>query len=208
MIDNSTGTGGTAWIDDVQIIDPSGQVQPVIGQFDPTIMDEDTAWYNQAYGEVFGGGSLVGAHKPLVRGETGIDFVGNQNYNPDMLKDTQGIWLHNNVWGQINPSGMLDLFWWVSETIPSSIYDNFLTYRNFMTGIPLANGHYRDAQARTSSDQLKVTGQRDDVNGQMHLWVRNTPHTWKRVVNGPAVSAVNGTITIQDVASGAYKVEW
>ena len=101
---------GKAWIDDVQLIDPNGQVQPVIGQFDTTIMDEDTAWYNHAYGDVFGGASLVGAHKPLVRGETGIDFVGNQTYNPDLLKDTQGIWLHNNVWGQINDLGDVGSF--------------------------------------------------------------------------------------------------
>jgi hypothetical protein len=208
LIENSNGTGGTAWIDDVQVINPTGQVQPVIGQFNPTIMDEDTAWYNQAYGEVFGGGSLVGAHKPLVRGETGIDFIGNQTFNPDLLKDTQGIWLHNNVWGQINDSGMSDLFWWASETIPASIYSNFFTFRNFMAGIPLANGHYHDSQAQTSSDQLKVTGQRDDVNGQMHLWVQNVQHTWKRVVNGPPVTPVSGTITIPNVAAGTYKIEW
>ena len=67
----------------------------------------------------------MGAHKPLVRGETGVDFVGNQNYNPDLLKDTQGIWLHNNVWGQVNAGGMSDLFWWATETIPASIYPNF-----------------------------------------------------------------------------------
>ncbi len=208
LIENSNGTGGKAWIDDVQLIDPNGQVQPVIGQFDTTIMDEDTAWYNHAYGDVFGGASLVGAHKPLVRGETGIDFVGNQTYNPDLEKDTQGIWLHNNVWGQNNDSGMLDLFWWASETIPSSIYSNFLTYRNFMAGIPLANGHYHDSLAQASADQLKVVGQRDDVNGRMHLWVWNDQHTWKRVVNGPAVTAVSGTITIPNVAAGSYKVEW
>ena len=51
-------------------------------------------------------------------------------------------------------------------------------------------------------------GQRDDIGGQMHLWVQNTQHTWKRVVNGPAVTAVNGTITIPNVAAGSYRVEW
>jgi hypothetical protein len=51
--------------------------------------------------------------------------------------------LHNNVWGQINPGGMYDLFWWATETIPAGLYPNFLTFRNFMDGIPLDNGHYR-----------------------------------------------------------------
>lgn len=208
LFENSNGTGGTAWIDDVQIINPAGKVQPVIGQFDTTALDTDTAWYNQAYGEVFGGASMLGAHKPLVRGETGIDFVGNQNYNPDLLKDTQGIWLHNNVWGQINAGGMYDLFWWATETIPSTIFSNYLTYQNFMAGIPLNNGDYKELLAQTTSAQLKVTGQRDDVHGQMHLWVQNTQHNWKQVVNGPAITQVNGAITIPNVASGSYRVEW
>ncbi len=208
LLENRNGTGGTAWIDDIQLVSPTGQVQPVIGGFDTTAMDEDTAWYNRAYGEVFGGDSLVGAHKPLVRGETGVDFVGNQNYNPDLLKDTQGIWLHNNVWGQVNDGGMTDLFWWASETIPASIWSNYQTYRTFMDGIPLNNGHYRDVGAQTSSAQLRAWGQRDDVNGRMHLWIQNTQHTWKRVVNGPAVVGVNGSVTIPGVAVGSYKVEW
>ena len=210
LFDNSNGTGGTAWIDDVQIINPSGKVQPVIGQFDTTPLDTDTAWYNQAYAQVFGGGSLVGAHKPLVRGETGIDFVGNQNYNLDLLKDTQGIWLHNDVWGQINAGGMYDLFWWATETIPASIFSNYLTFQNFMEGVPLTNGNYQELQAQTTSAQLKVLGQRDDINGQMHLWVQNTQHNWKQVVNGPAITPApaGAAITIPNVVSGSYRVEW
>gem|GEM_PF-1002487 len=207
-LENSNGTGGTAWFDDIQVINPAGKVAQVIGQFDTTALDEDTAWYNQAYGEVFGGGSLLGARKPLVRGETGVDFVENQTWNPDLLKDTRGIWLHNNVWGQINAGGMYDLFWWATETIPTTIYSNFLTYQNFMKGIPLNNGHYLELHAQTSNAQLRVMGQRDDLNGRMHLWVQNTQHTWKRVVNGPAVSAVTGTLTIPNVTSGSYRVEW
>ena len=39
-------------------------------------MSDDTAWFNRAYGELFGG-RLTGARMPLVRGETGID---NQMY--------------------------------------------------------------------------------------------------------------------------------
>jgi hypothetical protein len=208
LLENSNGTGGTAWFDDVQVINPAGQIQPVIGQFDTTAMDEDTAWYNQAYAEVFGGGSLVGAQKPLVRGETGIDFVGNQTSNPDLLKDKQGLWLHNNLWGQVNAGGMADLFWWASETIPQTIFNNFLTFRNFMDGIPLSNGHYQDSQAQTSNPQLRAIGQRDDVNGRMHLWVQNTQHSWRKVVYGVAVTPISGTITIPKVAAGSYRVEW
>jgi hypothetical protein len=207
-IENSRGTGGNAWIDDIEIVSPSGKVQRVIGEFDTTPLDEDTALYNYAYGMVWGGGSLVGARKPLVRGEAGVDFANRQDWNRDLLKDTNGIWLHNYIWGQMNAGGMYDLLWWSSETIPENIYYHFLNYRNFMEGIPLNNGKYVEAVVRTSRPDLRVWGQRDNHNGRMHLWVQNTQHTWKRVVYGPSVPSITGDFTIPDVPSGKYSIEW
>jgi hypothetical protein len=103
---------------------------------------------------------------------------------------------------------MADLFWWSAETIPESIYYSYLTYRNFMEGIPLSNGFYQDANAETSDPDLRAWGQRDDVNGRMHLWVQNRQHTWKRVVFGPPSSPITGTITLPNVPGGAYRVTW
>jgi hypothetical protein len=207
-IENSNGTGGTAWIDDVVLISPSGEVVDVLGHFETTPMDEDTAWYNYAYGSLWGGKSLAGAGMPLVRGETGVDFPDRQEWNTELTKDQKGIFLHNNVWGQINPHGMYDLFWWVKETIPSSIYSNYLTYRNFMEGVPLSNGFYRDAEAKTSNPQLRAWGQRDDFYGRMHLWIQNNQHTWKKVVAGTPISPVSGSVTLSDVPVGRYQIEW
>jgi hypothetical protein len=207
-IENGWGSGGRAWFDDIELVSPSGEVVDVMGYFNNTPMDDDTAWYNYAYGKIFGGASKVGANKPLVRGETGIDFADKQDWNRDLLKDTNGIWLHNNIWGQINPGGMYDLFWWSSETIPQRIYYHFQTYRNFMEGIPLSNGHYYGVSSQASNSDLRAWGQRDDHNGRMHLWIQNKQHTWKRVVNGPAIPSISGTVTIQNVPSGQYRVEW
>ncbi len=211
-LENSNGTGGTAWIDDVELVSPSGEVSKVIGTFDTLAMDEDTAWYNRAYGEVHGGRSVVGAGMPLVRGEAGID--GSGDWVRDLNQDKDGVWLHNNIWAQVNPGGMYDLFWWASETIDRAgvsgatpLYSRFLTYRNFMEGVPLNNGKYKDAGATTSSADLRAWGQRDDVNGRMHLWVQNVQHTWKRVVKNTAISPVNGTITLPNV-NGEYTVQW
>ncbi len=77
-----------------------------------------------------------------------------------------------------------------------------------MAGIPLNNGHYYDVNTTVSNSQLRAWGQRDDVNGRMHLWIQNKQHTWMRVVNGPAITSISGSVTIQNVPSGSYKVEW
>lgn len=207
-LQNDYGKSGAAWIGDVELVSPQGQVVPVLGQFDTTRLDEDTAWFNRAYGELFGANSPVGAHMPLVRGETGIDLPGRSNWNPALISDTAGIWLHNFVWGQVNPGGMYDLLWWASDTVPEKLYPIYLTYRNFMEGIPLNNGLYRDLGAQTSNPNLRAWGQRDDRNGRMHLWIQNTQHTWKRVVAGTPMPAVAGSVVIPNVSRGSYCVTW
>jgi hypothetical protein len=208
LLENSQGVSGSAWIDDVELINPAGQVVSILGYFDLTRMDQDTAWYNRAYALLYGGGSALGAAKPLVRGETGIDSPSQQDWDRDLLRDTRGIWLHNNLWGQLSPDSMAELYWWASETIPPSLYSNFLTLRNFMEGIPLNNGRYRDAQAQTSSPLLRTWGQRDDAAGQAHLWIQHTGHTWTQVVYGPALTPITGTVSLPNMPPGQYQVQW
>ena len=213
---NSDGQSGQAWIDDVQLVSPSGKVLPVIGEFDIIPLGEDMAWSNWAYGAVFGGGSVTGARKPLVRGETGVDQVGNQSINLDVYNDLDGVWLHNNVWGQINPGGMYDMMWWSESLIdpnpskgrPYDLYHHFQTFAQFMEGIPLNNGLYKDAGAAASNSGLRVWGQRDDVYGRIHLWVQNKQHTWKNVADGAAITPISGAITIPDLPAGTYEVDW
>lgn len=207
-IENSNGTGGDAWIDHVEIVNPNGEVVQVIGEFITDRMDYDAAWYTAAYSEVFGGESPVGARMPLVRGETGLDTPDEQEWNPELTQDTQGIWLHNAVWGQINAGGMYDLYWWASETIKPAFYKHFLTYQNFLADIPLNNGHYVRAEVETSNPNLRAWGQRDDSNGNMHLWIQNSQHTWKRIVDGQSIPAVNGQVSIVAVPDGTYQIEW
>ncbi len=215
-IRNSNGQSGNAWIDDVQLVSPSGKVLPVIGEFDVTPLGEDMAWSNWVYGAVYGGGSITGAKKPLVRGETGVDMVGNQSINPQVYDDLDGIWLHNHVWGQINPGGMYDMMWWSEKLIdpnpdkgrPYDLYHHFQTFGQFMAGISLNSGRYEDAGAIPSNDGLRVWGQQDRTLGKMHLWIQNKQHTWKNVVDGVTITPISGTITLQDMPAGTYKVDW
>jgi len=207
-IENSNGTGGDAWVDHVEIVNPDGQVTQVVGEFISWRMDFDAAWYTAAYSEVFGGNSPVGARMPLVRGETGLDVSSAQEWNPELANDTEGIWLHNAVWGQINAGGMYDLYWWASETIKPEFYKHFLTFQKFTGGIPLNNGNYSRAEVETSSANIRAWGQRDDINGNMHLWIQNTEHTWKRIVDGDPIPAIEGFVSILSVPDGTYEVEW
>jgi hypothetical protein len=212
-IENHNGTGGSAWIDKVELVSPSGKVVPVVGKFDITPLKSDSAWYQNAYGSLFSGSSPVGLHKPLVRGEGGIDL--NDNWDPDLLKDTNGIWLHNDIWAQAASGGIADLMWWASATIDADsatgrkdLYKTYLGYKNFMDGIPVNNGRYKDAAAQVSSASLRAWGQTDTAAGKAYLWIQNTQHSWRAVVDQTAVSAVTGTITLPNLPAGKYRVEW
>lgn len=215
-IENLNGIGGTAWINQVELISPSGKIVPVLGQFDMTPMVIDTAWYNNAYGSLLGPASPVGVKgKPLVRGEGGIDSPSTHSWLPELNRDREGVWLHNNVWAQIASGGMIDLMWWSGETISensqtgrSSLYPVFLAYRNFMDGIPVNNGKYQEINAAVSDPRLRAWGQVDTLNRRGHLWLQNRSHTWQAAVSGMQVPAISGTVTLHNMPAGRYRIEW
>jgi len=208
-VQNSFGTGGTAWIDDIEIISPDGTALATNGAMALDPMDEDAARYTQAYSLLYGGASPAGAQMPLVRGEGGLDYPGGpQEEQADLAQDTEGVWLHNLVWGQINPGGMYDLYWWTDHIWDYDLHRHFKPFRDFMEDIPLSNGHYRDAGAVTSQSDLRAWGQVDTVHGRAHLWIQNKGHTWRDIVDGVSIPALSGTVSIPALGNGTYQVEW
>lgn len=215
-IGNQGGVSGDAWIGNIELISPSGVRVPVLGTFDTTQFANDPAWFTTAYSELWGGTSPVGAHMPLVRGETGINSGKFPDGFPEMNKDTEGVWLHQFVWGLINPGGMYDLWWAGRLSIeenppdgrPGDLFRVFLPYANFMADIPINNGLYHDAAATSDNAQVRVWGQRDDTNGRIHLWIQNKGYTWRRVVAGEPTEPIQTTIKLDNLASGTYRIEW
>jgi uncharacterized repeat protein (TIGR01451 family) len=208
-VHNSYGSGGIAWVDDIEIVAPDGTVLFTNGSVELDSMHEDAALYTAAYSLLWGGRSPAGARMPLVRGEAGLDHPGGpQQELDDLARDTEGVWLHNLIWGGINPGGMYDLYWWPSNIRNHDLYYHYKPYRDFMDGIPLNNGHYQDAGATVSHPDLRAWGQKDAVHGEAHLWIQSRNHTWRNVVDGVAIPGLSGQITIPGMKPGPYAVEW
>jgi hypothetical protein len=205
-------TGGDSWIDNLEIRSPDGRLVPIFGDGtfnDRKRLDYDTASYTEVYSRRDGALSISGAGKPVVRGEAGIDdYTDPQGELPELANDTQGVWLHNYTWGLINPGGMYELYWWVDNIRNHDLYPIYKPFRDFMEGIPLNNGNYVDAEARTSSASLGAWGQKDTMNGRAHLWIRNKNQTWRNVVDGVPMTPLDGTVTLSGFRSGLVEVEW
>jgi uncharacterized repeat protein (TIGR01451 family) len=206
-VNNDFGTGGQAWIDDFSITRPDGREMYMNGGLDLQRMDYDAALYTRAY-SMIDGHWRSGIGKPLVRGEAGLDDLDYTGELPELASDTEGVWLHNFIWGQINPGGMYDLYWYTDNIWDYGLHRHFKPFRDFMDGIPLNNGHYEDAAAQTSHPELRAWGQKDVVNGRAHLWIQNRNHTWKNAVDGVPVPPLSGIITIPGLRPGLYTVEW
>jgi len=154
-----------------------------------------------------------GAGKPTIRGEVGYNLSegGANNY---FQNDTQGIWLHNFIWGQINPGGVIESYWYWDKHIvwDKNGIDNrkhFGAYYDFIENIPLSNGNYSNADSRTSTPEIRVIGQKDIRNKRAHLWIQNINHTWKNVTGGSVIPPLSGTVTLDGFeASKDYQVEW
>jgi len=208
-VQNSFGTGGTAWIDNIEIVAPDGTVLATNGSVNLEAMHEDAALYTSAYSRLWGGASPAGAGKPLVRGEAGLDYPGGPQEEQEALaQDTEGVWLHNLVWGGINPGGMYDLYWWVGNIRQHDLYPHYEPYRDFMEDIPLTNGAYEDAEAVAFNPDLRAWGQVDPIRRRGHVWIQNKFHTWRNVVDGAHIPGLSGSVTLLGLPDGEYRVEW
>lgn len=175
-------------------------VHQYIDQADPLFADAAlmTASASLKYGR---------AGKPVIRGETGFG-----DGDSPVKNDVEGIWLRNYIWGGINPGGLIESYWYANRHIYFGNIDHrpiYRTYYNFIRDIPLNNGHYADAQAAASNENLRAWGQKDVVNGRAHLWLQNKHHTWQHVVDGLPIPAITATVTITGFTPNQnYALEW
>lgn len=154
--------------------------------------------------------------RPVIRGETGIDFLGEQNEQPDLALDRQGIWLHNFLWSTLDAGALVELYWW-AENIKNQpgpdgqpgLHEIYGSFYNFISTIPLNNGYYQDVAASVSNSDLRVVGQKDLVNQKAHMWIQNRSHTWRNGVDGVSSPPVSGTVTIPGFQGGQkYSIQW
>jgi hypothetical protein len=174
---------------------------------DPTHFT-DTALSNYDLGLAYGA-YQSGSLKPIIRGETGlINQVANTDSMTNVSADTQGTWLHNLIWGSINPTGLIDHWWYARDQIYKTVdlRGQYKNYYTFIKDIPLNNGKYVDAVAAVSNTKIRAWGQKDLTNQRVHLWIANTDHVW---TNTATVAPVNGTVKIPGLAANStFNVEW
>ena len=169
---------------------------------------QDTALATYDLGLAYGAFE-AGSGKPIIRGEMGlIDFAANTDSFTNVSADTQGIWLHNLIWGGINPTGLIENYWYAQEHIYNTV-DLRPLYKNyylFIKDIPLNNGNYVDASADVSNPKLRVWGQKDLTNQRVHLWISNIDHIW---TNKRTPLPASGVITISGLSPNlSLDVEW
>ncbi len=179
---------------------------------------DDAASATNSASAQFGAQRPGGAGKPVIRGETAFVVSGTEPPTSLFDQDTEGVWLHNFVWGGINPGGLLESYW--NENIHiygqngdgSFRFDHrshFGAYFNFIRDIPLNNGHYEDATAVSSNANIRVWGQKDPINARSHLWIQNRLHTWRNVIAGTAIPSQSASISVSGFQPGAgYTIEW
>ncbi len=164
--------------------------------------------------------------KPLMRAETGLDFPAEQTEDPNLVRDVNGVWLHNFIWSYLNSGGMYDHYWWTTNLTrrpgpdgnsANGLHEVFKPFRDFVANIPLNSGSYQDLAATVSNASgVRVLGQKDLTNRRTHGWVQNRKHTWCAVVGGVSTcpdtwdnSRLSGTVTIPGFAANSqHAIEW
>jgi len=152
----------------------------------------------------------AGFNKPVVWGEQGIDGTQSTDQeDPRIANDQNGVWLHKIIWARCGPGGVYPLYWYTDNIFDKSLHPIYGAWNKFMAGIPLSNGHYADVAATSSNSDIRVFGQKDVQAGRAHVWIDNRQHTWRAVVDGRAIPAESGTVSLaMQRGNAAYTVTW
>lgn len=164
-------------------------------------VDRDAMQWDSAFYHLWHSRAVASAKptKPVVRGEAGLDSPGEQSESVlGLSRDTSGAWLHDFLWSSLDAGGLTELYWWTTH-IWGPTFDHRPAYanlRNFAGAIPLNKGGYVDWGGTVSTSAIRVVGQKNPARAALHLWVQNSQHTWKHVVDGVPVAPVSGEIVV------------
>lgn len=220
-------TYGTALFDDIRLEDVTNSsnvinIRVPNGTFDECgYIKYDSALLSVDAWEQYvgGGGTLPRPYSmPLIIGEIGLSGdnlygspylgFGYTREEQQLYKDKAGVWLHKLTWGGIAPGGVEPILWWNNAVYAYGLYGSGKAYRAFMSGIPLNNGRYVNANPNCTGG-LRAWGQKDLMAGQAYLWIDNPSDTWINVVNGVSIPALTGVVSISGFGtSKAYTVQW
>lgn len=164
----------------------------------------------------FGAKQSGGAGKPIIRGETGLTDSGTDPGTSELLADTTAVWLHNFIWGGINPGGLIESYWYSNYDPYGHIYSNTFDHRSeygnfyqFIRDVHLNNGNYQDINAQITNPNIQIWGQKDLVNGQAHFWAYNQYHTWKNIVDGMSIPSLSGIVSIAGFKpNSSLTIQW
>lgn len=225
-----TGSSGTAWFDNVEVIDntTSRNICYNGGFESPNFGDDEYEWglYNTIRSCAVYEGGPSGSEKPWHSGEWGLmganadlSYWARPNDNTKPRKDSTGIHVHNCLWAQLMASSCVNTpsYWWVGEYImPYDLWGQWRGATTFASRLPFYHKGQRittppypaDVQATSSDARIRVLGQKSGDSA--YMWISNSGYTWSRIVReGVNPTAVSANISVPGFTNGAsLKVEW
>lgn len=145
--------------------------------------------------------------KPTLLGEHGIT-VNGWDVIPDLQKPNPGIWYHNTLWAGLHKGAVFAPNYWFSEHIGYINREQLSKpFYEFVKTLDLNKGGYSALDSTVSNVKLRVLGQKNLAKNKAHLWIQNSDHTWRKVMDG-VTSAQTGTITFRMNPDMNYTIEW
>ncbi|MCS6928836.1 MAG: PKD domain-containing protein [Saprospiraceae bacterium] len=172
--------------------------------YDRQALQRDAAALIEAYGRRLSTDPL--RNKPVIIGETDLDQPGDQAPDPLLALDTAGVWLHDWVWGHLFAGGVCGLIWNSDNLEALQLHRHYRPFAAFVANVPFNTGRYELAKATADQPALRVRALRNAKRDDVLLWVRHREHFWHRVVTQGLPTPTEGTVRIEGLQPGKYRV--
>jgi len=223
-----TGSSGTAWWDDIEVIDnATGYPCLYNGGFESLPLGDDefewASFHTLRCVQTYEAGPN-GANKPWASGEFGLmgadydlSYWARYNDTTKPRHDSTGIHVHNCIWAQLMASSALNTptYWWVTEYIlPYNLYGVWKGATSFAAESPfydrgtlVSTDSCAEARASSTDSRIRILGRKKASSG--YFWIQNSQHTWSRVVReGLTPTAAGATLSIPGFEDGGYTIKW
>lgn len=223
-----TGSSGTAWWDDIEVIDNVTGINELYnGGFEcPPLGDDEYDWarfHTIRCTQRYTGGPN-GTKKPWGSGEFGLmganydlSYWARPDDTTKPRHDSTGIHLHNCLWAQLVASSALNTptYWWVSEyVIAWGLWGAWKGATTFAANLPfydqgttVATDPCAEVKAISTNSKIRLIGQKKTNCG--YFWIQNSQNTWSRVVReGLSPSPISAELTVPGFENGTYTISW
>jgi hypothetical protein len=145
--------------------------------------------------------------KPIILGELGFFYPGEQNYDVVREASPQVLWYRDLVWSQLSANTIFTPTYWWNDHLENSNYLSIAkAFNAFVSDIPFAQKKFSELPVKTSVTQWSVIAQKSLDNDFAFAWFHNSRPTLRSPIFSSQSRTMHAILLLNPASK--YLIDW